>query len=226
MVAFLTNKTSMEHLSSFATYELERTDCFLCRPAVRLLVDVAPKFFTIAGIGPLSPGYAIVATIEHLDKIRDATTIQQFSDYTGKIRQILTNQFGSCLLTEHGHSPLCTLADTKNVHCFHPHVLLFPGAPSILDSADECFSDGGTTFSTLAAALKFGVALPQYLLISESTSSFKVYPVAEGLPRQFARVLVAEQQGNEELASWRTHPGFDMAEKNAHQIKVLLRGEE
>lgn len=191
-----------------------------------MLVDVAAKFFTIAGIGPLTPGYAIVATIEHLDQIRDADTIAQFSAYANKIRQALVDQFGSCLLTEHGHSPLCTLADTQNVHCFHPHFLLFPGAPSIVNSADEYFSGKGTTFSSLDAALAFGVNLPQYLLISESTSSFKVYPVVEGLPRQFARGLVAEQQGNEELASWRAHPGFDMAEKNANQIKALLRGDE
>jgi len=214
----------MEHLNAFAKSEIERTDCFLCRPASRLLIDVEQTVFTIAGIGPLSPCYAIVATIEHLDQIRDTATIEQFAEYAEKIRQVLTNQFGSCLMTEHGHSPLCTLDNKKSVHCFHPHILLFPGAPSIIDSADEWFVNGGSRFNSLKNALKYGVDLAQYLLISESTESFKVYHVNEGLPRQFARALVAEQQGNDEHASWRTHPKIDLAEENASQIKKLLHG--
>ncbi|CAJ0693299.1 hypothetical protein [Ralstonia wenshanensis] len=211
--------------SHFVTAELERTDCFLCRPAARLLADIDNDFFTMAGLGPLSPCYAIIATIRHLDQLGDVSAIDNFSHYVERIRHTLTERFGSCRLTEHGHSPLCTLANSQTVHCFHPHVLLFPGAPAIQTSANQHFLSGGVVFDSLAEALKYGRDLDQYLLVSDTPTSFSVYSAAGGLPRQFARALIAEQIGDIERASWRDFPGIATAEENAEFLRALIRGD-
>jgi len=209
----------------FSTTEVGRTDCFLCRPAARLLADVGPESFTMAGIGPLTPCYAIVSTIEHLDQLKDTAAIEKFAAYAAEIRRALINEYGSCLLTEHGHSPLCTLADAQTIHCFHPHVLLFPGAPGIQDNAAQSFKNESNIFSSLSDALKYGRNLDQYFLVSDTPASFSVYPAGGGLPRQFARVLVAEQLGIVEQASWRDFPALQEAEKNAAHLKEIIKGD-
>ncbi len=209
----------------FGTTELERADCFLCRPAVRFLADVGSDSFTMAGIGPLTSCYAIVATIEHLDQLKDASAIERFAEYVDQIRLILVKAFGTCALTEHGHTPLCTLANAQTVHCYHPHILLFPGVQGIQTGADQYFSTQGNTFNSLAEALKFARDLDQYLLVSDAPTSFSVYPAEAGLPRQFARALVAEQVGSIERASWRDFPGLEEAEKNAAILKTIINGD-
>jgi hypothetical protein len=176
----------------------------------------------MAGIGPLAPCYAIVATIEHLDQLKDPSEIEEFAKYVERIRAVLVKEFGNCLLTEHGHTPLCTLADAHTVHCYHPHVLLFPATPGIQTAAAQYFEASGTGFRSLSEALKFGRDLDQYFLVSDSASTFDVYPAKDGLPRQFARALVAEQVGNIERASWRDFPEFNEAERNAVKLKALL----
>jgi hypothetical protein len=209
----------------FATSEVERTDCFLCRPVARLLADVGPESFTMAGIGPLTPCYAIVSTVEHLDQLKDTEAIEKFATYADGIRRALVAVYGSCVLTEHGHSPLCTLANTHTVHCFHPHVLLFPGAPGIQGSATQSLQNEASTFTSLADALKFGRDLDQYLLVSDTPTSFSVFPAEGGLPRQFARGLVAEALGNIDHASWREFPALEEAVANAAKLKAIIKGD-
>ena len=209
----------------FATTEVGRTDCFLCRPAARLLADVGPESFTMAGIGPLTPCYAIVSTIEHLDQLKDNVAIEKFAAYADKIRLALIKEYGTCLLTEHGHSPLCTLADAHTVHCFHPHVLLFPGAPCIQESATESLRNEPGTFTSLVDALKFGWDLDQYLLVSDTPTSFSVFPAEGGLPRQFARALVAERLDSIDQASWREFPALEESEENAAKLKAIIKGD-
>lgn len=207
----------------FPILEATRKDCFLCRPATRLLVDVGAESFTMAGIGPQVPCYTIVSTIEHVDQLNDVCAIDEFASYVERIRSVLVKEFGSCLLTEHGHLPLCTLANTHTVHCYHPHVLLFPGVSGVQLAAAEQFQAQGVSFDSLSQALKFGRELDQYFLISDDPSSLDVYHAEDGLPRQLARVLVAENVGHIDQASWRNFPDFSKAEQNAAQLKKLLK---
>jgi hypothetical protein len=213
-----------ESLDYFASTEVGRADCFLCRPAARLLADIGVDSFTMAGAGPLTPCYAIVSTTQHLDQLKDTGTIERFAAYTDKIRGALVDAFGSCVLTEHGHSTLCTLANTQTVHCFHPHILLFPGAPNIQESATDTLQNKACTFTSLVNALKFGRDLDQYLLVSDTPASFSVFPAEGGLPRQFARALIAERLGCIERASWRQFPALEEAEMNAAKLKMIIKG--
>lgn len=209
-------------IEKFEEYEIARNDCFLCRPASRLLIDIEKDFFAIAGLGPITKGYTIVATTQHIQKLDSEERIVEFARYVSKVRELLIGKFGSCLLTEHGHSPLCTLSEgNQNIHCFHPHVLLFPTASSVLEATNNYFDSNGHVFETLDDALRFGAKLSQYLLVSENIDTFVIFPAENGLPRQFARALVAEAHGSIDLASWRAYPFAAAAEENAKQVREL-----
>lgn len=213
-----------EELNCFTAEEINRTDCFLCRPASKLLIDSSEEYFTVAGLGPLVNGYAIVATKDHLDNIGRSSSalVRGFSDYVSSIRKALSIEFGGCLLTEHGNMPICNIDTGHSVHCFHPHVLLFPGNHHVRTEADQFFGDKQASFASLAEAFEHGAKLEQYLLVSETEDQFLVYRPQDGMPRQYARALVADSLGNPDHASWRDFPNLNESIENAKRVRQAL----
>jgi hypothetical protein len=77
-------------------------------------------------------------------------------------------------------------------------------------------------FSSLTAAFEHGAQMEQYLLVSETEEQFTVYEPFDGLPRQFARALVAEALGVQERASWRDFPNVASAVENSKHVRRIL----
>ena len=212
-----------QELHQLCQEEASRHDCFLCRPSARLLVDCSGEHYAVAGLGPLTDGYMLVATKAHVERLgRSIESASSFADYVQSIRAVLASEWGGCLLTEHGNMPVCGIESDHSVHCFHPHVLLFPGQHSIRAEAERYFERRGTEFTTLASAFERGAQLQQYLLISETDQNFSLYEPVDGLPRQFARALVAESLGAVERASWRDFPDINSTIKNVGRVRRLL----
>lgn len=205
--------------------EMLRNDCFLCRPNAALLMHVGQIGYSLAGLGPLADGYAVVTTHEHLKGLAvvDAAFRRRYADYTLEIAEKLVKGYGACFLIEHGNMAVCGISEEGREHCFHPHFLLIPDARCNADSFLEYFDQKHQEFATLAEALEYGAQQDgQYVLVGAAAGPFYVCQPVDELPRQFARGLAAEQLSVEALASWRGTPNLDWTLRNAEALRKLV----
>jgi hypothetical protein len=180
-------------LYNFEQIEIQRTDCFLCQPAKQLVAHMGTDHYTMDGLGPLTDAYAIVATNEHGtgEEKDNHFRSPETARYAEKIQAMLATQFGTCVLTEHGKMPVCLPNTAADTHCFHPHFLLFPGAPYPLTECRDFFETNGDHFESLIDALQAASALQFYFLVSSRPGEYYIFD-ADGLPQQYARGIVAE----------------------------------
>ncbi|WP_125180945.1 hypothetical protein [Thiohalobacter thiocyanaticus] len=199
--------------------EVARVDCFLCDPLDDLIFDSNDSSFAMAGLGPIVDGYSIVSTLEHIDNIMQLSdqALANYLDYMQRVRRELEQIYGSCLVTEHGRMPICTTHNhTASSHCYHPHFLLFPNAPSIVDEARQMLGEPFYTPSP-QEAIRSTAQFGQYLLISPKNDEFYVFRPIDNMPRQILRLFVADALDAEERASWRDHPNLVVAAEIAQR---------
>jgi hypothetical protein len=65
----------------------------------------------------------------------------------------------------------------------------------------------------------------EYALISPTPDAFNVLSGPLHIPRQLARVLVANDVGKLQLADWRDHPSREQAEQIARDLRSLVATE-
>lgn len=201
--------------------------CFLCNPPRDLVYAESDSAFALTGLGPILPGYTVVATKMHAASAADVNEQDSsFVPFAESIRSFLTSRFGSCLLTEHGRMPVCVGASGKaDPHCFHAHFLLFPGAPAVLQEARRYFADEHRSDS-LIRALEGAVDEKEYLLISPEPRSASILMRPGLLIPQFARKLVADAVGAPELANWRRDPKRAQAVAQADSLRLWAESEQ
>lgn len=212
----------------FEKFETQRDDCFLCHPSSKLLVAIDTYAFALSGLGPLSDGYTIIATTDHLIDLKSCPPehVNSFVNLTLKVRSALALEFGGCVITEHGNLPVCNVTSSLFSHCHHPHLLLTPTSKSPLAQFEEYFSVKGTLYSNLTDALYFGSTLRHYIMVSPSSEEYHIFDASNGVPRQFNRMILAEQMGVADIASWKMVPNFPAAVQNAILVKELIKKHE
>jgi|GEM_PF-6070983 len=200
-------------------------DCFLCTPDLDLIFSRAADSFALCGLGPLVQGYSVVATSSHTASAADAiAAAPQFVDFAESLRNVLSKEYGSCLLTEHGRLPVCTdPSGTSDPHCYHAHFLLFPGAPDVSQTARSHFRLVHSAPS-LKSALKVAAKSKDYFLISPKPEEAYVMTRPGRIIRQFARVLVADALGIPTHANWRRFPDRESCAKTAAYLRALCNG--
>jgi len=203
--------------------EPARKDCFLCRPSANLLGDIGQAGYVVAGLGPLSTGYAVIATHAHLRGLAEADAAQRvaYAEYAAGIANELAAAYDSCFVVEHGNMAVCGISEEGRAHCFHPHFLVIPGTAANVEPFLEYFGTS-ESFDTLADAVSYAADLGQYVLAGQAAGPFHVFFPRGDLPRQFARALVAEQIGVEHLASWRDVPDLPKTVANAEALRKAL----
>jgi len=107
-------------------------DCFLCEPENWRVLYAGKHLRLIAGLGPLTSGYVLLAPAEHI-----RTTVDQPADVYfefGAVQELLLaafqHQYGSGYTAyEHGRLGSCRLAEHTGAHgsfCFHSHRVFIP----------------------------------------------------------------------------------------------------
>lgn len=204
-----------------------RKGCFLCGPDSSLVYHAGSCGVALCGLGPLVPGYSVVATRNHIRSAADALTLDGpgFAAFADEVRAKLAERYGSCLMTEHGRVPVCLDPGGRSEpHCYHCHFLLFPGAPSVESTARASYELVEEAHS-LTEALALAKAYKEYFLFSEHRCHFLVMSQPGKLiRRQFSRFLVADAMGTPELASWRTHPDIESSTIVATELRILFAG--
>lgn len=213
----------MENVREELTQECHREDCFLCRPNAALLTNVGDAGYTVAGLGPLADGYAVVATHDHLRGLAEADTELRsaYSSYAQRVADRLSRHYGGCLVVEHGNMAVCGVSEEGRAHCFHPHFLMIPTPNADFGPFLDYFSTS-TVFSNLELAVGFGADRGQYVLVGASQGPFHVFLPDGEVPRQFARALVAEQLNVSHLASWKAVPDLYSTRRNAQVLRKVL----
>lgn len=200
-------------------------NCFLCRPGEHLVYAQDENCIALCGLGPIVPGYSVVGTKAHLASAADAIeTVPSLIKFAEDVRSALAAKYDTCLVTEHGRVPVCTDAfGNSDPHCYHAHFLLFPGVPDLSNGAAPYFAATQEAFC-MKDALKIGLGLKEYFLLSPNSGSFYVMSRPTRLVRQFARLLVADSVSTPELADWRNHPREDAAAATALELRCLFNG--
>jgi hypothetical protein len=193
-------------------FEVNRKDCFLCSPNTNLIYEEIDNAFLMAGLGSIVAGYSIVATREHIRYLSELSEKHyiQFIEFLIQSRKRLIGKYGSCLLTEHGKMPMCDSEASE--HCYHPHFLMFPSAPDIVEVAKSSF-ESYRCYDNIRDALDYGLQLSEYCLISPSEEKHFIFNCSNSLPKQYLRMLVAEAYGRAGSANWREIPNI----AEAHQ---------
>jgi hypothetical protein len=195
--------------------------CFLCNPPDDLVYATSEDAVALCGLGPLSEGYSVVASREHIGSVADiATRCPAYLQFVERVQSFLSSEFGSCLVTEHGRVPVCLdVSGDADAHCFHAHLLFFPGVPDITKAAIPYFATSRQygSFEEAAAAAR---PHKEYFLVSGSPDRVSIFTRPGRLIRQFARVLVADAIGKRELASWRSQPRRECAVAAAEHLRT------
>ena len=208
--------------------EVPEDQCFLCAPDPKLVYSQDLNAFALCGLGPIIPGYSVVAPRKHIPSGADVggAELDKFLEFTLGVRRKLSRLYGSCLMTEHGRLPVCVdVSGTTDPHCFHAHFLLFPGAPTVEQQAVEAFAKVDK-FESLTEALRAASSYDEYFLLSPSEDNFMVMARPGKLMRQFARYLVADALGQPELANWRRYPLEETAKSVAGHLRSKFQREE
>lgn len=199
-------------------------ECFLCEPDPTLVYSANDQAFALVGLGPIVDDYTVLATQGHFRSMADIPVAQlpRFAESKRRIRTYLEQKHGHCLITEHGRVPVC--APTKanaDPHCYHAHLLLFPGIEDITTEAAKNFKTVSTV-TTLPEAMAIARNCEEYLLISPSPQKFSILTRPGTLIRQFTRTLVADSIGRPDMANWRKYPDFERASRMAEILRQTL----
>lgn len=117
--------SSIESPSGRIYYE----SCFFCNPDITRIITLANDFYVILGLGPIKEGYVILASRQHYRSTFDLPeeTLHEFEGLRRRLIQVVKDEYGACVITEHGRISSCTAdEDAHEEHCFHAHELLFP----------------------------------------------------------------------------------------------------
>ena len=199
-------------------------DCFLCTPPTDLIYCQSEIGFALSGLGPLVPGYSVVATRAHVASVADAiVSSSSFIKLIEDIRAELSIQFGNCIVTEHGRLPVCDdVSGTTDSHCYHAHVLIFPNVAVSTESVRSYFASWEEA-SNIVDATTLARNHKEYFLFSPDPTHFVVFTRPGKLIRQFARWLVADALGDPSLANWRQKPSRESAVVSAKELRALFQ---
>lgn len=198
--------------------------CFLCSPNPDLLYSCDDRGIAVCGLGPLVPGYSVLAATNHIPSAADALagSAPQFVDFVSDIRALLAHRFGRCLLTEHGRIPLCVRnPGSTDPHCHHAHFLAFPDAPSVEETARGYFGRV-LEASDLHEALRAVPPDEQYFLLSPEPSRVLILTQPAVFIRQFARHLVAQALDRPGAADWRQYSQLEHAKRTTVVLRMIV----
>lgn len=196
--------------------------CFLCEPDQELVFLRGEDSIALSGLGPIVPHYGVVASRAHIPSAADA---QRAGLNIAATARRLVEAFNArdmrCVVAEHGRVPVCAERIGQERHCYHAHLLVFPGAK--LPDMDVTAIFGSTnTYPTFDEALRHAPVDGEYYLLSDNLEETIVHTVPHGVPRQFLRALIAANEGRPELADWRAYPDQEIALKYAAELRKLF----
>ena len=199
--------------------------CFLCSPVPELICHRTPHFYVMAGLGPIVDGFCLISSADHIRSMADTPPgplRDERNALVEMIRTKLQRRYGSCLVTEHGRVPVCRDDGSRHdEHCFHAHLLVFPGATDITDAA-QAYYQTGAQFPSLGDAMEYAATHDNYLYSSPDSDRHNVLSGPLNTPRQLVRHLVAVTARDIGLADWRMHPQTSRTLEIARSLRSIF----
>lgn len=193
--------------------------CFLCAPESDLVFFDGLEAFALAGLGPVVPYYSVVACKAHVPSASDAQRDGiGVIDVLRRVVGEFNRQGKRCIIAEHGRVPVCAERIGHERHCYHAHLLVFPGVAMPTLDVSPMFGRV-RHYHDLVEALTEAPNSGEYYLLSDNLEATLTYSEPLAVPRQFLRSLLAAEVGRPELADWRQNPARNAAVDYASALR-------
>jgi diadenosine tetraphosphate (Ap4A) HIT family hydrolase len=200
---------------------IEESCRFCTRPDPERVVMLTENFYVMLSLGPLVEGYALIVTRAHISCCGeiDSPLMGEFRQLQAIVSAAQEQLYGgSSLRYEHGRTGSCL--HLSEAHCYHAHFHL---VPTDCDMASRVaarypverfpsWPDFVATYQTKRTPY----------LLTQDDGALVVAFVAERVPRQYLRSLVAECIGAPELADWMAFPGYDVVRRGRLRLGPVI----
>lgn len=121
--------------------------CFFCKPEEWRIIFLGQYVQVIAGVGPLCPGYVMLAPRPHIHTAADldASSLWEFLAVFEILKLALKNQYGPGYTAyEHGRIGSCRMLETSNDYstfCHHSHRVMIPVITNCFSTIQEWFEN-------------------------------------------------------------------------------------
>jgi len=179
------------------------------------------------GLGPITEGYSLIATAQHVRSLIDLTAEQaaELVSFTEEVRTQLRQFYGPVVVAEHGRVPPCEVDEesgAREQHCFHAHRLVFP-VETDLTAAMRSAALTVQEFPDFLTCWREFSWPDEYLYFERADGTCAIASAPLPVARQFFRTRIAEVLGRPEFASWRLHPRLEVVEAARSTLRADKR---
>lgn len=193
--------------------------CRFCNPPDkdRILFETQ-NFYVMLSLGPIKEGYLLIISKEHIEccgAIPDSLGAE-FDKLVSSVKSILKEEYGACILYEHGRAGSCLSYGEGSKHCYHAHLHCVPininlnklikGALKPIDF--NSFEEFRKTFKSTNEP---------YLFVDDG--KMQMHIAVNDLRRQYLRFLASNEIGETELWDWVKFQGWDKIESAKKKLK-------
>jgi cytidylate kinase len=205
--------------------------CFLCSPEAWRVIFTGEHVRVVAGLGPICPGYILVAPKAHVATSADLDTVtrREFFAVCDIVKHALHAQYGSGYTAyEHAKLGSCRLLEEKkdtSHFCFHCHRVFVPVMPDVGERVREFFSESRAISSPDDIV---GLAGMQYVYHEVGTvagvSSATAYLEHKGVPSQFMRRILMPELGLSRDPNWALRHDLETVISTLAALRIEFSG--
>jgi diadenosine tetraphosphate (Ap4A) HIT family hydrolase len=198
-------------------------DCRFCMlPEPWRVIAETGNYRVLMGLGPLTPGYALIISKTHLS-CTGAIPHEQLGEFMGLVDALSEAQidlYGASLFFEHGRSGSCVREGGGEDLCFHAHLHLLPTHVNLARLVGVTLELNRVP-SWLDVLRAYEEREQPYLLAQDGNEIVLATPFS-GLPPRYLRTLLARELGTESLSDWVAFPSYQIIRDELPRLRETL----
>jgi diadenosine tetraphosphate (Ap4A) HIT family hydrolase len=170
---------------------------------------------TMAGVGPLTPGYALISPEEHYYSLGELPDVllAEVTRQKEAITDILTHEFGSAICFEHG----AINSEVRGGSCIdHAHLHIIQGFPGFRELISKNYAE--VELEDMGDLKRFVQQGKPYLFIQDVDGCRYAYDIPNRIPSQYLRRIWARAVGRPKEWDWELFPNYELMNDT---IKVI-----
>jgi diadenosine tetraphosphate (Ap4A) HIT family hydrolase len=186
--------------------------------ADRILIR-ANEVISLAALGPITPGYALVLPRAHHFSIGElpAHLLQEVEFQKQTIVNIIKRKFGSAICFEHG---AITTVKRGGACLDHAHIHIIAGCPGFRNYVAKEFEE--IPLVGLSDLVQFVEQGKPYLFIEDLDGLAYAYRVPDQIPSQYLRRVWARATQQPDKWDWAVFPNYELMQATIDVIRSEL----
>lgn len=200
-------------------------DCILCEPEPSRIIFETPRFFCLAGAGPIATGYSMIAPRAHIASIAEVGSdlFKEFQFAQQFHILLLSEIYGTAYTAyEHGRLGSCRWAESANNtghHCFHAHRVFVAGNFELTAAVRMRFA----ITHALSTDAELLLTNEPYVFLEEFSpgreTSRHTFLRSDTIPSQFMRRCIASAQGFPDRWDWKRYPDWSTVRETVSLLR-------